>query len=98
MPQQGGTSCQNVSRVTSIGLELLLNKEANHFLGKNTTVTLKAYTNTIPSLPRLGAALSRFEIEVPLPKLRLPGQGDGNNGPLIKDATVLFSLLQSFKS
>ncbi|DAA74607.1 TPA_exp: Uncharacterized protein A8136_3145 [Trichophyton benhamiae CBS 112371] len=66
--------------------------------GKNTTVALKTYTNTIPSLPRLGAALSRFEIEVPLPRLRLPGQGDGNSGPLIKDATVLFSLLQSFNS
>ncbi|EFQ98725.1 hypothetical protein MGYG_01743 [Nannizzia gypsea CBS 118893] len=56
--------------------------------GKNTTVTLKAYTNTIPSLPRLGKALSKVEIEVPLPKLHLPGQGDGNSGSLIKDATL----------
>ncbi|KAK2875371.1 hypothetical protein FQN49_001642 [Arthroderma sp. PD_2] len=66
--------------------------------GRNTTVVLKAYANTIPSLPILGEALSKFEIEIPIPKLRIPGSGDGSDGSdgssgsLIKDATVISSL------
>ncbi|KAF3491886.1 uncharacterized protein GIQ15_01403 [Arthroderma uncinatum] len=66
--------------------------------GRNTTVVLKSYADTIPSLPLLGAALSKFEIEIPIPKLRLPGSDDGRDGrggSLIKDATVILSLLQN---
>ncbi|KAM5469655.1 hypothetical protein MauCBS54593_004209 [Microsporum audouinii] len=57
--------------------------------GINTTVILKPYANSIPSLPLLGEALSKFEVEIPIPRLHLPGEGDGS---FIKDATVLLSL------
>lgn len=70
-------------------------------LGYNTTITLQLFNGSIPALPLLGQALSRFEVELPVPKLRFP-DGDNNDTPddsgdqgFIKDATVLLSIAQN---
>ncbi|KAI1978726.1 hypothetical protein LOZ51_005574 [Ophidiomyces ophidiicola] len=63
--------------------------------GLNTSVTLSAYSGSIPALPALGRALSILQIEVPVPKLHLPDDDDNDGSPddhdrpqFIKDATV----------
>lgn len=52
---------------------------SRYLSGDNTTLTLRTHANTIPSIPRLGKALSRIEVEIPTPKVF---------GKFIKDATV----------
>lgn len=72
--------------------------------GYNTTVTVRTHRGSIPSLPQLGEALSRLNLTLPAPRLRLPGSDDGppdgpdpddDNGQahFIRDAT--FHLLSS---
>lgn len=64
-------------------------------------MTLKSYNATIPALPELGQALSGIGIEVSVPKLRFPSDGEGGDEPddkdkqgFIKDATVLSSIIR----
>jgi hypothetical protein len=52
---------------------------SRYLSGENTTLTLRTHANTIPSVPRLGKALSGIEVEIPTPKVL---------GKFIKDATV----------
>lgn len=78
-----------------IGRELL----SQYISGWNTTLTLKAHRESIPSQPGMGMALSRFELVIPTPKLA-PQRGgddhdsdggDASGGPrFIEDATVRF--------
>lgn len=73
---------------------------SNWFLGFNTSVTLRPHKDTFPTLPKLGLALSTLELDIPVPKLRAPGDDDQNPGDdgqshFIKDATVLSALADS---
>lgn len=77
---------------------------SDEHLGLNTTVTIQSHEETIPALPKLGQALSKLAIEVPLPKVPLsqqPGDNDGDEPNddeqphFIQDATVLSALMQA---
>jgi hypothetical protein len=76
--------------------------ETNCFLGFNTTVTIQSHENSIPALPNLGRALSKLEIDVQVPRLRIPGDDNGQPGDdsrhFIKDATVLSALINAISS
>ncbi|MCJ1475236.1 hypothetical protein MMC13_003898 [Lambiella insularis] len=77
-----------------IGKELL----SQYISGYNTTLTLRTHEGTIPTQPKLGAALSSIELEIPTPKLdtpKNPNRPDGDsderdeNAPrFIDDATM----------
>ncbi|KAG0156883.1 hypothetical protein PDIDSM_4066 [Penicillium digitatum] len=64
---------------------------SSYISGFNTTVTLKSYRNTIPSLPDLGEVFSALNITVSVPRLAIPGSpgsDDGEQKPhFIHDAT-----------
>jgi hypothetical protein len=88
-------------RGAKIGRELL----SQYISGFNTTLTFQTHEKTIPTLPRLGKALSKFEIEIPTPRLPTPktgnghddGDGDDDNLHFIEDATFhLFSSTAQF--
>ncbi|KAG5932730.1 hypothetical protein E4U53_001204 [Claviceps sorghi] len=76
---------------------------SDYLSGKNTTMTLKAHRGSIPSLPLIGQALSKINITLSTPRLRLPGDegdGDGDGGRgghgFIRNAT--FHILSSTAS
>lgn len=78
-------------------------KAARHLLsdylsGKNTTITLRAHNDTIPTLPIIGEALSKINLTVSTPRLDLPGDGDnGESEGFIRDATFhIFSSTAAF--
>ncbi|MCJ1307456.1 hypothetical protein MMC25_001102 [Agyrium rufum] len=50
------------------GRELL----SQYISGYNTSLTLRTHNGTIPTLPRLGKALSVFKIDIPTPHLETP--------------------------
>jgi hypothetical protein len=84
-----------------IGRDLL----SQYISGWNTTLTFKTHEGSIPSQPALGRALSKFEIEIPTPRLHTPnndsgdiGDGDDESVPhFIKEATFhLFSSTATF--
>ncbi|PGH07870.1 hypothetical protein GX51_01580 [Blastomyces parvus] len=61
--------------------------------GFNTSITLRPHQLTVPALPKLGLALSALELDIPIPKLRAPGDDERNPGDdgqthFIKDATL----------
>jgi hypothetical protein len=72
---------------------------SEYLSGYNTTVTIRTHAGTIPSLPLLGKALSRFNFTLPAPRLRLPGDDDNEDenedgqAHFIRDAT--FHVLSS---
>lgn len=80
----------------AVGSEFL----SQYISGYNTTLTLQTHNGSIPTLPGLGRALSRFEVKMPTPSLRsepAPGDGDdddpgkepGKKSPhFIEDATM----------
>lgn len=53
---------------TGIGRELL----SQYISGYNTTFTLQLHEGSLPTLPGLGKALSKFALELPTPKLHTP--------------------------
>ncbi|KAL8766474.1 MAG: hypothetical protein Q9209_006768 [Squamulea sp. 1 TL-2023] len=61
-------SCQDGKKGARIGSELL----SQYISGYNTTLTLRTHTLSIPSQPRLGSALSIFNLTIPTPKLTPP--------------------------
>jgi hypothetical protein len=76
-----------------VGRELL----SQYISGWNTSLTLRTHSGTIPSQPALGEALSKFEIELPTPRLHVPTPGNpedpgspanGSATHFIKDATM----------
>jgi hypothetical protein len=76
----------------AVGREMI----SQYISGWNTTLTLQTHNGSLPSLPKLGEALSRFKIEIPAPHLRVPsprdpGHGDSDDDEgthFIKDATM----------
>jgi hypothetical protein len=76
----------NTSR--AIGRDLL----SQYISGWNTTLTFKTYNESIPHQPTLGEALSKFEVEIPTPRLSSPHVGEGDEDDsdrprFIKEAT-----------
>ena len=59
------------------GRELL----SQYISGYNTTLTLKTHKDSIPTQPMLGEALSKFELEMPTPKLFRNPRGDTPKDP-----------------
>lgn len=68
---------------------------SDYLSGKNTTVEVMAHRGTIPTAPRLGEALSKLNVTLDTPRMKLPGEGDGREGSqgFIRDAT--FHILSS---
>jgi hypothetical protein len=75
----GGEKAQQVGR------RLL----SEYLSGKNTTITLRAHRDSVPSMPLLGEALSKINLTFPAPHLELPDDDpkDGEKPRLIRDAT-----------
>lgn len=65
--------------------------------GLNTTVTVQSHEGTIPTLPQLGQALSALALDIPVPRIRFPGDDDQDSDRphFIKDATVLSALFDT---
>ncbi|KAL8694554.1 MAG: hypothetical protein Q9218_000810 [Villophora microphyllina] len=59
---------QSGGRGAHIGSELL----SQYISGYNTTLTLRTHPHSIPSQPRLGSALSVFNVTIPTPQLSPP--------------------------
>lgn len=70
-----GKNVVKVQAELEIGRELL----SQYISGYNTTLTLRSHAGTIPSLPRLGEALSGLKVEIDTPRVL---------GHFIKEATV----------
>lgn len=70
---------------------------SEYLSGYNTTITVRTYNGTIPSQPKLGEALSRLNITLPAPQLRLPGKDEDEQTRFLRDATFhLFSSTATF--
>ncbi|KAI1132588.1 hypothetical protein F5Y10DRAFT_197349 [Nemania abortiva] len=63
---------------------------SQYLSGFNTSITVKPHLNTIPGQPILCKALSRFNATFPVPRLKLPGDENGNNSHFIRDASFHF--------
>ncbi|KAL8930212.1 MAG: hypothetical protein Q9208_000829 [Pyrenodesmia sp. 3 TL-2023] len=61
-------SVQSGNNGVHIGRELL----SQYISGYNTTLTLRTHAHSFPSQPRLGAALSTFNVTIPTPLLKPP--------------------------
>lgn len=76
---------------------------SEYLSGKNTSITLRAHRDSIPSVPVIGEALSRINMTLPTPRLNLPDdddddgddddEGKGHGQGFIRDAT--FHILSS---
>jgi hypothetical protein len=55
-----------------VGRELL----SQYISGWNTTLGIKMHEGSLPTLPKLGKALGKFEIEIPAPRLKVPSHDD----------------------
>jgi len=73
-------------KAAEIGRELL----SQYISGFNTTLTFQTHENTVPHQPKLGRALSKFNITLPTPKLSTPSTGNGadHKPHFIDDATL----------
>jgi len=73
-------------KAAETGRELL----SQYISGFNTTLTFQTHENTVPHQPKLGRALSKFNITLPTPKLSTPstGNGDDHKPDFIDDATL----------
>lgn len=76
-----------------VGRDLL----SKYVSGKNTTLMAKTHRGSIPNVPLIGEALSKLNITLPTPRIRLPGDDSDTNTRFIKDATFhVFSSSASF--
>lgn len=96
------------ANASAVGRDFL----SRYISGYNTTLTLRMHEESIPSSPALGRALSRFELEMPTPKLRSgrsspppddpaepgePRKGEDEGPHFIEDATMhLFTSTATF--
>jgi len=86
-PAKGGS--EGIQR----GRDLL----SEYLSGFNTTVTLRTHRGSIPSLPLVGHALSRLNLTLAAPRLRLPGNNEDEKSHFIRDATFhVFSSTATF--
>ncbi|KAF4986721.1 hypothetical protein FDECE_15807 [Fusarium decemcellulare] len=76
-----------------IGRKLL----SDYVSGKNTTLTARTHKGSIPNIPLIGEALSKINITLPTPRIRVPGEDEGDEPRFIKDATFhIFSSTATF--
>lgn len=78
----------------AVGRRLL----SEYLSGKNTTIELRAHRGSIPTMPIIGEALSKINMTVNTPMVKLPGDDDDDDGEeaghgFIRDAT--FHILSS---
>ncbi|POR34139.1 Uncharacterized protein TPAR_05681 [Tolypocladium paradoxum] len=75
----------------AVGRRLL----SEYLSGKNTTIELRAHRGSIPTMPIIGEALSKINMTLNTPMVKLPGDDDGEEGGhgFIRDAT--FHILSS---
>lgn len=70
---------------------------SDYVSGRNTTLEVRTHRGSIPGMPHLGEALTKLNLTVSTPRLRLPGDdADGDSsgdGHFVRDAT--FHLLSS---
>lgn len=79
-PSLGGTQGKEIGR----------NMMSQYISGFNTSLTVRTHRDSIPSQPLIGEALSKLNITVATPRLKVPDEGDGNGdskGHFIRDAT-----------
>ncbi|KAL7923011.1 hypothetical protein ACQKWADRAFT_290963 [Trichoderma austrokoningii] len=73
---------------------------SDYLSGQNTTLTLKTHQGSIPGLPIIGDALSKFNVTLPTPRIRLPGDkrhGRSQGKNFVRDAVFhIFSSTASF--
>jgi len=64
---------------------------SDYVSNKNTTITLRTHRDSIPTMPAIGEGLSRINLTLPAPRMRLPGGGDDmdekDSQRFIRDAT-----------
>lgn len=89
-PSMGGPDAKAIAR----------NLISQYISGFNTTLGVRAHRASIPGQPRIGEALSHFNVTIPTPHLALPDDPsldpddpDSHKGHFIRDAT--FHLLSS---
>ncbi|PNY28478.1 Uncharacterized protein TCAP_01579, partial [Tolypocladium capitatum] len=77
----------------AVGRRLL----SEYLSGKNTTVELRAHRGSIPAMPIIGEALSKINLTLNTPTVKLPGgdddDGEGGGYGFMRDAT--FHILSS---
>lgn len=61
---------------------------SQYLSGFNTSITLRTHRGSIPSQPLLGEALSKLNITVSAPRLRLPGKDEDEQSHFIRGATM----------
>ncbi|KAK5997046.1 hypothetical protein PT974_02397 [Cladobotryum mycophilum] len=72
---------------------------SNYLSGKNTSLTMKAHRGSIPAVPVIGEALSKINITLPTPRVKLPDDesGEGQSHRFVRDASFhFFSSTASF--
>ncbi|KAI1266138.1 hypothetical protein F5Y18DRAFT_382556 [Xylariaceae sp. FL1019] len=74
------------SRGQKIGRDLI----SQYISGWNTSITIKPHLQSIPNQPLLCDALSRFNLTMPIPHLKLPGGSSSGGSHFIRDATFHF--------
>lgn len=87
-PSQGG------EQGSKIGRDFI----SQYLSGFNTSISLRAHRDSIPTQPLIGEALSRFNFTVSTPRPSLPGDDeDGQRTRFIRDATFhVFSSTATF--
>ncbi|RFU80974.1 hypothetical protein TARUN_1259 [Trichoderma arundinaceum] len=72
---------------------------SDYLSGENTTLTFRTHQGSIPGMPIIGDALSKFNITLPTPRIKLPGDKNGRNQGknFVRDAIFhVFSSTASF--
>lgn len=71
---------------------------SEYLSGRNTTIELRAHRGTVPTVPAIGEALSKINVTLDTPRVRLPGGGGDETGGqgFMRDAT--FHVLSSTAS
>ncbi|KAM5351998.1 hypothetical protein ACJ41O_004721 [Fusarium nematophilum] len=76
-------------RAHEIGRKLL----SEYVSGENTTLSARTHRGSVPSLPLIGEALSKINITLPTPRIRIPGEDENAKPRFIANAT--FHILSS---
>ncbi|KAI0198771.1 hypothetical protein F4808DRAFT_462531 [Astrocystis sublimbata] len=79
-PREGGPGSRKIGR------DLI----SQYLSGYNTSITVKPHMESIPGQRLLCEALSRFNATFAVPRLRLPGDSNGEESHFIRDTTFHF--------
>lgn len=87
-PSIGGAEAKKIAR------DLI----SQYLSGFNTTLSVRAHRNSIPGQPLISEALSRFNVTVPTPRMRLPGDDSGDSNPDRKGHFIRDAIFHLFSS